>query len=618
MSRLCVRSVLALAAVGGLTTAGLTSLGNATSAVFAAQPESYPLSVVVIDEDVSLFGLQTTSFNGERISLSQTTGDAVVVDTVSLATIATPSPQHTNMSSNGRFTYDVTNDYQVERFDTVTSASTTFDPHDSTGWFEATGGGLRNIVASDDGDIVGLQASNGAIGRVAGFVYDVSAGRLLTPTNSGISEIETNSQILEVSPDGTEITYYEYCCAGGQPSRFVRWNRTDDTRITVDRPDAHDAFAAPWTTSPDLSHVAFVELGTLKVQNLAGGAVRSLPRPVNDIDAYALTNDGIVVFLADAPTGDSGAAPQLFAWGGQAAPVQVSLEDGEPSTNSVETFVVSSDGSTITFTTFDSASSRILLQATLRAPARAAQRIADTRPGIELGGTTIQPGETRCVPTIDTTPGEFVVLNVTPLNASARGFGTIHSSNESAGNTSNVNYSIGTIDPNIAITKVGDDGNICYTNAQDGNPTVNVIIDQLLNAPASTFTTPTAAGATRIADTRPGIELGGTTIQPGETRCLDIDGAAAGSFVVANLLVTNASARGFATLHSSDIEAGSTANVNYDVGTVDPNVAISEVGTDEAICITNSAAGGPTANLIADHLLSAPAGTFSTPVVSEP
>lgn len=114
--------------------------------------------------------------------------------------------------------------------------------------------------------------------------------------------------------------------------------------------------------------------------------------------------------------------------------------------------------------------------------------------------SVIGTGATLCFTAPGADPGDIVALNATPTQATTRGFGTLHSSDDPAGDTSNVNFAPGTVDPNLALTRVGTDGKVCFTNSNDGP--IHLVLDELVVADGTTFTPPTPTGATRLADTR--------------------------------------------------------------------------------------------------------------------
>lgn len=128
--------------------------------------------------------------------------------------------------------------------------------------------------------------------------------------------------------------------------------------------------------------------------------------------------------------------------------------------------------------------------------ADSAERLLDTR----VAGSPLGSNARRRVTTVGTSPGDWVVVNATPVLATTPGFGTGHSSDDDAGATSNVNFGPGTIDPNIAIAKVGSDSKVSFTNSDHGS--VHLVLDQLVNADAAAFSRATGDGAKRLTDTR--------------------------------------------------------------------------------------------------------------------
>jgi hypothetical protein len=87
-------------------------------------------------------------------------------------------------------------------------------------------------------------------------------------------------------------------------------------------------------------------------------------------------------------------------------------------------------------------------------------------------GTALAPGERRCFD-VDRAPGDLdggvgdlAVVNLTPVNATAPGFGVLVSSNVTETPiASSVNFSPGSVDPNVAFATIGSDGNVCFINS---------------------------------------------------------------------------------------------------------------------------------------------------------
>lgn len=233
---------------------------------------------------------------------------------------------------------------------------------------------------------------------------------------------------------------------------------------------------------------------------------------------------------------------------------------------------------------------------------RGAERIVDTRAGV--AGSRLAPGERRCFPVVGAAPGDTVVVNALAIGASGPGFGTFHSSGDPAGAISNINYATGSFDPNLSFVVVGADGRVCFSNGPTAS--TDVIADQLVVGDASVFRAPTRDGAVRIMDTRLG--LGGPVVAPSERRCVAAVGALPGEYVMLNATPVEATAFGFGTLHSSADPAGSTSNVNFGPGSVDPNIALTRVGPDGNVCFTNSRHAS--VHVILDELVVGAASAF--------
>lgn len=133
-------------------------------------------------------------------------------------------------------------------------------------------------------------------------------------------------------------------------------------------------------------------------------------------------------------------------------------------------------------------------------PGPSADRPVDTRVG--LGGTRLAASGSVCFSVSGADPGAFGGVNITPIGAVSPGYGVLRSSDDAAGDISNVNFGPGTVDPNFAIAHVGTDGDVCVTNSVHGP--VDVIVDAQVVAAAGTFFTPTLGGAVRLGDTRVG------------------------------------------------------------------------------------------------------------------
>ncbi|HWL42932.1 MAG TPA: heparinase II/III family protein [Ilumatobacter sp.] len=97
-------------------------------------------------------------------------------------------------------------------------------------------------------------------------------------------------------------------------------------------------------------------------------------------------------------------------------------------------------------------------------------------------------------------------------------------------------------------------------------------------------------------------------ITPGARRCFPVTGNP-GDAAIINLTPVLAQHPGHGQLLSSDVTDTPTAsNVNYDTGTIDPNIAIAPIGTDGHVCYQN--ANLTSVHLVADHLGTIPTDAY--------
>ena len=235
----------------------------------------------------------------------------------------------------------------------------------------------------------------------------------------------------------------------------------------------------------------------------------------------------------------------------------------------------------------------------------APDRKVDTRIG--QGGGAVGPSGRLCFE-VAGAPGDVAVVNLTPVEAGGGGSGQLVSSDiVNAPVASNVNFGPGTVDPNVALSRIGADGKVCYVNSV--HTTVHLIADHLGTVAGSVYTPATQSGAPdRKVDTR--IGQGGGAVGPSGRLCFEVAGAP-GDVAVVNLTPVEAAGAGSGQLVSSDIvNAPVASNVNFGPGTVDPNVALSRIGADGKVCYVNSV--HTTVHLIADHLGTV-AGSVYTP-----
>jgi hypothetical protein len=224
-------------------------------------------------------------------------------------------------------------------------------------------------------------------------------------------------------------------------------------------------------------------------------------------------------------------------------------------------------------------------------------RKLDTR-----GGALLAPGARQCF-SVAGSPGDVPLVNLTPVQSQGRGYGLLVSSDVvDVPVASSVNFDVGTTDPNVAAAAIGADGQVCYLNSE---ASTHLVADHLGTIDADSYTAAQASGAPlRSLDTR-----GGARLAPGARRCFSVAGSPGGVALV-NLTPVQAQGRGYGLLVSSDVtEVPVASNVNFDVGTTDPNVAVAAIGADGHVCHLNSEAS---THLVADHLGTIEAGVYTT------
>ena len=96
--------------------------------------------------------------------------------------------------------------------------------------------------------------------------------------------------------------------------------------------------------------------------------------------------------------------------------------------------------------------------------------------------------------------------------------------------------------------------------------------------------------------------------------CFGVAGAP-GDVAVVNLTPTAANGGGFGVLVSSDVpEPPNASNVNFNIGTLVPNVALAPIGADGKVCYENSTLAS--VHLIADHLGTIKSNAFALATTS--
>jgi hypothetical protein len=192
-----------------------------------------------------------------------------------------------------------------------------------------------------------------------------------------------------------------------------------------------------------------------------------------------------------------------------------------------------------------------------------------------IGGGPLAPGQPVCFDS-GASAGESVIMNVTPVDAPAPGFGTVTVTGEDWQASSNVNFEAGGANPNLVIKQPGADGQLCYT----ASVVSHVIVDVLALADLGWRSATPDGSADRVVDTRPAGVL-----TPGQPICFD-SGAAPGESVIANITPVAAWAAGFGTVTVTGEDWQASSNVNFVEDAANPNLVIKQPGPDGRLCYT--------------------------------
>ncbi len=223
----------------------------------------------------------------------------------------------------------------------------------------------------------------------------------------------------------------------------------------------------------------------------------------------------------------------------------------------------------------------------------APRRLLDTR-----AGSPLADGDSACAAVSELDPGDLAVVNITPIRATGRGYGSLRASDDmpipqraERDRFSSVNFASETApNPNLAVATVGSDSAICYDASVS---THHVALDLVAGILADRRV---RVDPIRVLDTR-----GDVALEPESSRCVALDqvevggdgpSIAPGDLAIVNITPVRAAGRGYGALRSSDWRpvGGVTAaerfsSVNFANGMPpDPNLSVAIVGQDGAIC----------------------------------
>jgi hypothetical protein len=223
----------------------------------------------------------------------------------------------------------------------------------------------------------------------------------------------------------------------------------------------------------------------------------------------------------------------------------------------------------------------------------APRRLVDTRLGSPLAD-----GESACATVSELDPGDLAVVNITPIRATGRGYGSLRASDDvpipqrsEPDRFSSVNFaSKAAPNPNLAVATVGSDSAICYDASVS---THHVALDLVAGIVAERSA---RLDPIRVLDTRRDAAL-----EPESSRCVALDrvdvggdgpSIAPGDLAIVNITPVRAAGRGYGALRSSDSRpirdvsaAERFSSVNFaNERPPDPNLSVVIVGEDATVC----------------------------------
>lgn len=221
------------------------------------------------------------------------------------------------------------------------------------------------------------------------------------------------------------------------------------------------------------------------------------------------------------------------------------------------------------------------------------RRLLDTRNGVGGYSTDFGPQMTRSLTVAGVggvpTSATAVVVNMTPVNATAASFMTAFPSGGPRPYVSNLNFVAGEVGPNLGIIPIGSDGKISFFN-HAGSTDLAVDVVGYFGASGQSLYHPMYPA--RSLDSRSGLGASsgwGPTVTKNVVVAANVGVPSDAKSLVGNLTGVNQTAATFETLWPSGVTRPVASVLNLVAGDTRSNAVISGIGTADSVSVYNYA-----------------------------
>lgn len=182
-----------------------------------------------------------------------------------------------------------------------------------------------------------------------------------------------------------------------------------------------------------------------------------------------------------------------------------------------------------------------------------------------------------------------VALNITVSGPLSPGYVTVYPCGQPVPNASNINFATSETIPNLVISKVGSAGQVCLLSSTPAE----LLVDVAGYFPGSSSYA-SIANPFRLVDTRTGQGLPKTRLQPYVSVVVGVAGTAGvpsdASAAVMNVTAGDPQSAGYLTAYPCGAPVPVASNLNFAAHQTIPNLVISKIGAQGAVCVVSSAA----------------------------